>query len=151
MSNWRRWFTSPNNNFMGQAKEKQKLMDDLLVEVKRWEEPVGFQLHLVDAVNLCAWLRLSLTYPDAAKRPSAQMVLGFIQSFYNSLPPEFPALREVIKAGYFFDFVQPKPDPNRKCRVCGCTEDRACPGGCSWVEKDLCSACAPAAHSIITP
>lgn len=32
------------------------------------------------------------------------------------------------------------------CRVCGCTEDRACPGGCWWVEdpegEDLCSACA---------
>ena len=30
------------------------------------------------------------------------------------------------------------------CRVCGCTEDRACPGGCEWVEADLCSACGAA-------
>lgn len=35
-----------------------------------------------------------------------------------------------------------------RCRKCGCTEDQACPGGCSWVEDpedlgDLCSACAP--------
>lgn len=30
----------------------------------------------------------------------------------------------------------------RTCRICGCTEDHACPGGCSWVEEDLCSACA---------
>lgn len=29
----------------------------------------------------------------------------------------------------------------RTCRVCGCTDDRACPGGCYWVEEDLCSAC----------
>lgn len=33
------------------------------------------------------------------------------------------------------------------CRVCGCTEFNACVGafgeGCHWVEKDLCSACAP--------
>jgi hypothetical protein len=28
------------------------------------------------------------------------------------------------------------------CRVCGCTEWNACEGGCRWVEKDLCSACA---------
>lgn len=28
------------------------------------------------------------------------------------------------------------------CRVCGCTDECACPGGCSWVESDLCSACA---------
>lgn len=27
------------------------------------------------------------------------------------------------------------------CRVCGCTWNNACPGGCSWVEDDLCSAC----------
>lgn len=27
------------------------------------------------------------------------------------------------------------------CRTCGCTESHACPGGCSWVEPDLCSAC----------
>jgi hypothetical protein len=42
------------------------------------------------------------------------------------------------------------------CRVCGCTEDRACPGGCWWATDeeqlaagldpmtgDLCSACLP--------
>lgn len=28
------------------------------------------------------------------------------------------------------------------CRVCGCTDDHACEGGCWWVEPDLCSACA---------
>ncbi len=31
---------------------------------------------------------------------------------------------------------------DRRCRVCGCTQQHACPGGCSWVEIDLCSACA---------
>jgi len=28
------------------------------------------------------------------------------------------------------------------CRVCGCTDAIACPGGCYWVETDLCSSCA---------
>ncbi len=32
--------------------------------------------------------------------------------------------------------------PARKCRACGCTDDHACPGGCYWIEEDLCSACA---------
>lgn len=32
--------------------------------------------------------------------------------------------------------------PRPRCRVCGYTEDHACPGGCWWVEKDLCSVCA---------
>ena len=27
------------------------------------------------------------------------------------------------------------------CRVCGCKWDCACPGGCYWVEYDLCSQC----------
>jgi NTP pyrophosphatase (non-canonical NTP hydrolase) len=30
----------------------------------------------------------------------------------------------------------------RKCRICGCTQNHACPGGCYWVEDDLCSQCA---------
>lgn len=34
----------------------------------------------------------------------------------------------------------------RRCRACGCTDNRACPGGCAWVNDpllgDLCSACA---------
>lgn len=31
------------------------------------------------------------------------------------------------------------------CGVCGCTDDRACRGGCWWVDKrhTLCSACVP--------
>ena len=29
----------------------------------------------------------------------------------------------------------------RVCRVCGCTEYRACEGSCHWVEEDLCSNC----------
>lgn len=29
-----------------------------------------------------------------------------------------------------------------RCRHCDCTYDRACIGGCHWVEPDLCSACA---------
>jgi len=28
------------------------------------------------------------------------------------------------------------------CRVCGCSNEDPCEGGCYWVEEDLCSACA---------
>jgi hypothetical protein len=31
----------------------------------------------------------------------------------------------------------------RRCRECNCTDDFACDPPCSWVELDLCSACAP--------
>ena len=41
---------------------------------------------------------------------------------------------------------QPSADeaPERACRECGCTDERACPTDppCHWVEPDLCSACA---------
>ena len=31
---------------------------------------------------------------------------------------------------------------NVKCRRCGCTDARACEGGCEWIaESDVCSAC----------
>lgn len=29
-----------------------------------------------------------------------------------------------------------------RCRICGCTNDNACPEGCHWIEPDLCSSCA---------
>jgi hypothetical protein len=43
--------------------------------------------------------------------------------------------------------MKPKPyafPKSGRCRVCGCTDDRACEGGCFWVDKDdtLCSTCA---------
>lgn len=39
------------------------------------------------------------------------------------------------------------PEPGAKCKVCGCTDDRACEGGCSWAtldrngKKGVCSNC----------
>lgn|GEM_PF-3513529 len=30
----------------------------------------------------------------------------------------------------------------RACAGCGCTDDRACPGGCSWARETVCSTCA---------
>lgn len=32
-------------------------------------------------------------------------------------------------------------DPIRICRGCGCTDDRACPGGCSWALMDFGLVC----------
>jgi hypothetical protein len=32
--------------------------------------------------------------------------------------------------------------PDGECRVCGCTNERGCPGGCIWAEPNLCSRCA---------
>lgn len=36
---------------------------------------------------------------------------------------------------------QQEPSDGYVCQACGCTNDRACPGGCYWVEPNKCSAC----------
>lgn len=33
--------------------------------------------------------------------------------------------------------------PAQTCRECGCVDEAACDGGCSWVKPNLCSACVP--------
>ena len=41
--------------------------------------------------------------------------------------------------------MTPRQRPSTRrwaCRTCGCTEARACPGGCAWVGYKLCSECA---------
>jgi hypothetical protein len=42
---------------------------------------------------------------------------------------------------YIAEEIWKKGEALRTCRVCGCTDDHACPGGCYWVEDDLCSQC----------
>ncbi len=32
--------------------------------------------------------------------------------------------------------------PDAVCRVCGCSNEQCCPGGCVWAEPNLCSRCA---------
>lgn len=39
--------------------------------------------------------------------------------------------------------VQITVEPITVCRKCSCSEERACEGGCYWVESDLCSKCTP--------
>lgn len=62
--------------------------------------------------------------------------------YYDDEGPPFGELDECAKeAGVEFPVVDLSAGTERVCRVCGCTEFNACPGGCSWVEIDLCSAC----------
>ena len=39
----------------------------------------------------------------------------------------------------------------RACRACGCTDSRACAGGCSWAEPGLCSRCVGKEKGSIEP
>jgi hypothetical protein len=39
--------------------------------------------------------------------------------------------------------------PRLTCLGCGCTDDRACAGGCHWVQPGICSTCEPRTASIL--
>ena len=47
-------------------------------------------------------------------------------------------LAQLRQAGVLFDGPE---TALRRCRSCGCTDERGCPGGCWWVASDLCSEC----------
>lgn len=58
-----------------------------------------------------------------------------------------PAVAAAIKA--YFTGLKPNtlPTPSdRRCKACGCTDDRKCPNGCTWIAPDLCSNCGKAAE-----
>jgi hypothetical protein len=46
-------------------------------------------------------------------------------------------IAKLLKNSYDVSF------PSGTCRVCECTEEHACRGGCSWVDKrcTICSKC----------
>lgn len=55
------------------------------------------------------------------------------------------ALRAIPKDGFGIEAtVNRDSDGSGTCSVCGCTDGKACPEGCSWVNEEhtLCSACA---------
>lgn len=80
------------------------------------DDCIGWEPDVPAPVDSRAW-RLVAIY-DGEDGPTA--------TFVRDLSPTSPIL------------------PERSCRKCGCTEARACPGGCSWQEPDLCSACVSA-------
>lgn len=50
-----------------------------------------------------------------------------------------------------WEFPQLAQKAERRCRVCGCTENSPCmteQGFCYWVEEDLCSACVEEADAL---
>ena len=55
-------------------------------------------------------------------------------------PHHIPCLEE----GLFEDARQERIASGEEavCAVCGCSQSRACPGGCVWAAPNLCSRCA---------
>lgn len=58
----------------------------------------------------------------------------------------------VVRLGEKFRFPQEKvAGKPGVCRACGCTEDRACRGGCAWEsdDRDLCTQCVERAMLLV--
>lgn len=46
----------------------------------------------------------------------------------------------------------PVAHPKGSCRVCGCTEEKPCKGGCHWwAGGHVCSRCVERAEALLTP
>ena len=72
-----------------------------------------------------------------------------VQTKYGEVPArvskiDMKASEIDVRVEPFMKTIEKKMTPadEQKCRACGCTQERACPGGCYWVEPDLCSTCA---------
>lgn len=83
----------------------------------------------------------------------AQRVAKFLRGgdHLYALEPPFPSLLNLPSAerATYRRIARWIIDVQRRairgqCILCGCTDERACPDGCSWVDKDhtICSACA---------
>ena len=53
-------------------------------------------------------------------------------------------IAEAIQKGAFYahDYNQGLESINETCKYCGCTENKACLGGCYWIKPSVCSKCA---------
>lgn len=62
-----------------------------------------------------------------------------------SLPTDLRARVDAFAADLTSQGIPVDVDEVRVCISCGCTDDRACFGGCSWIsdQDDLCTSCAP--------
>ena len=85
----------------------------------------------------------------AEQRPEAATMVD-AAAYHGPLSTSFQERRRVAEVSE----SEFEPDDVSTCRVCGCTDERACAGGCSWVEDpqllgDLCSSCLPLARAVM--
>lgn len=85
---------------------------------------------------------LEQAFKDAGVDPTPEN----IQRFKESRAPRTLVDRSIEEGWVILDDLITdlfdEVNKEQKCRVCGCTWDHACEGGCYWVEPDLCSKCA---------
>ena len=99
---------------------------------EEWEIPWTRAAPLIDVLQVAQ--SYLLTSPQGADRKILDEINDAITK--PQKPQELKATLEAIL------LYLNKPHLEMKCKYCGCTDDHACEGGCSWVAKDVCSKCA---------
>lgn len=100
------------------------------------------QMHLEDPVVIgeLAYKVSSISYPG--RRPPKVSLRGVDGAADREVQQRALSWSGKAKAWIPASAVTASAPAVPTCRVCGCTDDRACEGGCSWVDSDLCSTCA---------
>lgn len=75
------------------------------------------------------------------ERRKCPWCFGHLYSSESDKPWICPYCKNDVPPGQNLPLDIPLEPEQRKCRVCGCTWDHGCPGGCYWVADDLCSQC----------
>lgn len=102
---------------------------------------------------LCSQVQLACRHPHNRGIPR-DVAEALSRNILLDITEDDPVLRAIAEAGWDpaqdAKDVSPAPGEKWKCRRCGCTDDRPCPGGCYWVQQDLCSQCAGRGPLLVT-
>ncbi len=113
----------------GPPDEQLSAMQSVLAERRRQNEKWGEQNH-----HDFVWLAVATE--ELGEVAQAMLHDQFGGDHAGTVRDELVQLAAV--ALQWIECIDRRP----ACRVCGCTDDNACLGGCWWIEPDLCSACA---------
>lgn len=106
-------------------------------------------LMIVNEEGKCIGLEVNFIASDLYDNTGYDYIVGDVlflaEGFVDGEPDIVSLTEEQVQALHKelleeYDYYL-KHSADRKCRVCGCTEDNACVGGCYWVDTDLCSEC----------
>jgi hypothetical protein len=131
-------------------KRREKMENKTTAKPEEWPELVAFAAAMR--------VRLEVKAPEWGKgwkKSSPELLLEYLNGHVYWLEEavyhcDFAAIMKKTVdvanlAMMMFDVAAAEMKKVRACRVCGCTDDHACPGGCSWVVDpkggNLCSRC----------
>lgn len=150
---------------MGEARSLapwQPAFGTLVRRSSRWHEATG--LTLVEGADARALLDCLCGMPEHAPALRTDLFLASIAvDNWRGIDPALEAVAErlgvavpEILRGLLRESAGAIDDDDaqlRQCRQCGCSEEDPCQhaehGSCSWVESDLCSACAPEGATLL--